>query len=58
MGAIIISQSGPEKHVTKPGLKAVESLIYEGIPVPICYLLPEEGSFGYKAKEKGLQVVD
>ena len=37
---VIICQSGPEKHVTNPGLQAVKSLICGGVPVPICYLFP------------------
>ena len=58
LGTVIISQCGPEKHVANQGLQAVKSLIHGGVPVPICYLLPEEGSVGCKAREKGLQVVN
>ena len=46
LDAIIICLSGPEEHVAKPGLQVVKSLICGEVPVPICYLLPEEGSFG------------
>ena len=56
--AVIINQSGPEKHVANPGLQAMNCLICACFPVPICYLLPEEGSFTYKAREEGLQVVN
>ena len=47
----------PEKHVTNPG-KSSENLICGGVQVPVCYFLPVEGNFGWKAREKGVQVVD
>ena len=49
--AVIISQSGPEKNVAIPGLQAVKYLICGGVPVQICYLLPEKGSFRCKPME-------
>ena len=58
LDAVIISQSHPEKHIANPVLQAVKSLICGGVPVLICYLFPEEGSFGCKAREKGLQIVN
>ena len=38
--AVIICQSGPEKHVTNPGLQAVKILICGGVPVQFvtCFL--------------------
>ena len=36
---VIISQSGPEKHVANPGLQAVEILVSGGVQVPTCHLL-------------------
>ena len=55
---ILLGQSGPEKHVTNAGLQVLKSLASGGIPVPMGYFLCKEGSFGCKAKEKGMQVVD
>ena len=57
LGAVIISQSCPEKNVANPGLQVVKSLICGRAPVPIHYLFPGKGSFGCKARENGLQVV-
>ena len=42
LGAILIGQSGPEKHVANPGLHAVKSLVSQGVPVPICYFFPKK----------------
>ena len=54
---VIIGESGLEKHVAYPRFEAIESLVCGGIPVPICYLLSKECSFGSQTGEKGLQVI-
>ena len=40
--AVIICKSVPKKHVANTGLQVVKCLICGGVPVSICYLLPEE----------------